>query len=559
MRKTVHRALAALMALILFAGQLQPAASAQTLAFSDSSQEPPAAYAQEQEETSAPEQSCDAEPEESSGDESSDAAPDGSQSDGADGGEDAPGSEQPSKSETTAVRREPEKRQDAEADSSHTDETGEHQDRPASDSDAQTEQQTVVARFGEKEAEEECTITLSGELPEGAEVQASDAAGEAVEAGLKHIVCAYDITIDDGWQPEQPVEVSIANEDICGKVRVYHIGEDGRPERVKLKRSDDGKVVFQAEGFSIYVVTDDLFRRTYEFMDYKFGAWMPYKFHMTLPEDQDDPHHGVFAANRQILRNGDSLVVPSLPNKDNMRFLGWYTSPDADVNTLTPERGGVKNDISSDSIVTLYARYESYVSLTFYTRSEGTTPNQVFSTRTVILAENAEANVLDLSELLSPEPPTQGLGFVGWREAGSQELVDLHHYTVRGDRSFYPVFSQQYQISFTPADENEEYFAPIWVEPQGVSGQLTDSIPTLLGYSFAGWQTAGDVTLTDESCRLLDGELSFPGGSLSGGGLRLSQDLALHALWTPEEVPYRVVFWQEKASDTKKLVKTGDS
>ena len=199
----------------------------------------------------------------------------------------------------------------------------------------------------EKGAQEEPVITLSGQMPVGAQVLAREAQAQAEEAGLFDVLCAYDITINDGWQPKKALEVSIALKGLPENVLVYHIGEDGKPEEIKVTRSETGEVVFPAEGFSIYAVTEAVYRRTYEFMQYVLGDYMPYEFTMTLPEDPEDPNHGIITANRQILRNGDSLIVPSLPNQHGMRFLGWYTSPTADIDRRGAASRMISNPIRS--------------------------------------------------------------------------------------------------------------------------------------------------------------------------------------------------------------------
>lgn len=414
------------------------------------------------------------------------------------------------------------------------------------------EEQVVTAQVSAVlGGDEEAAITLTGAMPAGAEVVASDAALQAEEAGLRHVLCAYDITINDGWQPQEALEVSIARWNLTEGVRVYHIGGDGVPQEVEVSRSQDGEVAFLAEGFSIYAVTDDLARRTYEFMDYKFGAWIPYEFSLSLPEDPEDPNQGSVTTSRQILRNGDSLVVPSMPDKDGMRFLGWYASPSADVTQTPPERGGVKKDITTDSIVTLYARYGWPAVITYYARPEGASGNQVFNTQIVFLPSQGAQVRADLSEQIHPEAPAEGQDFLGWVKAGGGEMVDEAGFALSGDVSLYPVFAVSYEIAFLQ-EEGEEYHSPVYVGEEGISGRLSDKMPQREGYLFEGW-AVGEVQITDQDGKILEGDVDFDGGTLSGGLLFLDEDIVVRGLWKPMQTQYRVVFWQEKASDEKKL------
>lgn len=561
MRGTVRRVLAALMAFTMLMGQVQLAA-ANLVDGSDSSQEPPVQCASNQEEGDAP-VSCKEHDETSVSHDAEET--------GVDSGAVPESEQQQSEQQQSEQQQSTEQSNESASDEGKAPESGTDEDHSSAPSDVSGEgenvEQTITAEFADENAlAQDCTITLSGELPEGARVLATEAEQQAEQAGLENILCAYDITIDDGWQPEQAVEVSIVNQEIPERVRVYHIGDGQEPEEVELTRSVNGEVVFDAEGFSIYVVTEDVYRRTYEFRDTSLnGTSIDYPFTMTLPEDPDDPNHTQIKTNRQILRNGDTLVVPSMPNKEGFRFLGWYTSPTEDVNQMTPERGGVKNDINANSIVTLYARYGSYLTLTFYARPKGTQDNQVFSTQTVIRPASNESVTLDLSRQLHPEATEAGLGFAGWKLADDNTLVNLNSFTVRESVTLYPVFSRQWKVTFAPADEEEAYVAPVWVSADGFTGNLSDPdhVPTRSGYIFGGWQ-AGDVTITNQYGAILNENLTFAGGTITksdestAGTLRLTGNLTLHALWTVKQVSYRIVFWQERSSDTKKLVKTED-
>ena len=107
-------------------------------------------------------------------------------------------------------------------------------------------------------AEDTTVITLSGILPEEAEVRAYPT---VVEAGLD-VVCAYDITIflPDGsvYEPGAGEAVTVSMEgpvleNAVSDLAVYHISEAGEPAPVEAQ-IDEGVVSFDAEHFSVYAV-----------------------------------------------------------------------------------------------------------------------------------------------------------------------------------------------------------------------------------------------------------------------------------------------------------------
>ena len=105
------------------------------------------------------------------------------------------------------------------------------------------------------EEDQERTITLAGEMPEGA-------VPEAVNVSEEHEgIVAYDISISDGdseYQPdeEHPVYVEINDPAISQEsgIELWHISDDGERERITDITVDDGKISFYAVGFSVYEI-----------------------------------------------------------------------------------------------------------------------------------------------------------------------------------------------------------------------------------------------------------------------------------------------------------------
>ncbi|MCR4804166.1 MAG: hypothetical protein K5981_00735 [Clostridia bacterium] len=113
-------------------------------------------------------------------------------------------------------------------------------------------------------AEKENGIVLKGELPEAVTAQAAEVEVSLdTEAG--GVLYAYDITLSDGdeeYEPDQAVEVTLngeliaqANED--GRdLLVIHIADDGTETIVEDVFAEEDRVVFAADGFSVYAVAE---------------------------------------------------------------------------------------------------------------------------------------------------------------------------------------------------------------------------------------------------------------------------------------------------------------
>lgn len=100
------------------------------------------------------------------------------------------------------------------------------------------------------------TVTASGSLPEGATASITPVSYDDSEM---EVLLAVDITIyeADGaeFEPENDtIAVTIQSDAIDGNNEVYHITENGEAEKVSSDASD-GSVAFEADHFSVYVVT----------------------------------------------------------------------------------------------------------------------------------------------------------------------------------------------------------------------------------------------------------------------------------------------------------------
>ena len=135
----------------------------------------------------------------------------------------------------------------------------------AEDADEKEETEEKEETSISAESEDGVTVTVTGQLPEGAQVVLTPVSEEVLaeimaSVGADTPVFAYDITIVDGegqaWQPDElGVSVSITGLSIPedAETEVTHVPDDGEITQVEAVVTED-TVEFTADGFSIYVV-----------------------------------------------------------------------------------------------------------------------------------------------------------------------------------------------------------------------------------------------------------------------------------------------------------------
>jgi|GEM_PF-492957 len=130
----------------------------------------------------------------------------------------------------------------------------------------ETQKQEFTESTIEYKTEDGAVVTVTGNLPEGAEIRVQAVSEEVLAEIMEQVgagtpVFAYDITIIDGegneWQPDElGVTVSITGiETQTGEneeIEVAHVPEEGEIETVESNTTEEG-VEFEAKGFSVYV------------------------------------------------------------------------------------------------------------------------------------------------------------------------------------------------------------------------------------------------------------------------------------------------------------------
>ena len=105
-------------------------------------------------------------------------------------------------------------------------------------------------------------VSLSGMMPIASEAEIADVTVEYADFGEETVtLAAYDISIVDGveeYQPDEdhPIAMEISDPAIAagGELELWHVKDDGTAEKITEFTVEDGKIRFDATGFSVYVV-----------------------------------------------------------------------------------------------------------------------------------------------------------------------------------------------------------------------------------------------------------------------------------------------------------------
>lgn len=227
--------------------------------------------------------------------------------------------------------------------------------------------------------------------------------------------------------------------------------------------------------------------------------------------DADDADGKELTEWQQTVAEGEELLEPPAPTKENARFVGWYVGE-------TPLSFG-KVAAVSGAEVTVTARFEAY-SYVYFMNEDGT--QVVYYTAAGVAGENvAEA---DLNAATAKVELTMGKekGVVGWSTTQDSNTPDASITFVAGDTYVYPVVKTGFWVTFNT--DGGDYVAPQF---RMEALNLSTVTPTRSGYTFTGWLDADGKPVTT-----------------------VSGTATVTAQWTESSnTQYRVFHWQENAND----------
>ena len=433
---------------------------------------------------------------------------------------------------------------------------------------------------------EEQTITLDGLVPRDAEVAAEDvterfagyvfprfpqrtllkarkAAPQAEKPEEWITLAAFDISITDEngkYQPDEdkPIRVEIIDNRITPEreTELWHIRDDGTEEKIENITVEEGRIVFEAAGFSVYVVvvhedgTVANPRVEFHFISRDdnaltsgnrvYYASAPYPFRNKDGQNQTT----------QILKDGEALELITDPgNLEDKHFYGWYVVEPYIISGTTNEYGigtadsklyyswpanpdaiafekpisiqesnvsigdtvhwslnGVSGEGTVDKdgslhvfLAPVYDKY-NFINFMLYARDAGVTGASNLMTRKLIAKGSSEDIDIRISDIRSSSTDAVHLVFIGWEyNAGTEEnpeWVQIPTVDYTGAEMKDPGRDGVYFTSSTMAEGESIDLYPIFVEARWVDfvSGVSGSGATFVGSRFLeSWGRNGVV------------------------------------------------------------------
>ena len=373
----------------------------------------------------------------------------------------------------------------------------------------------------------------------------------------EEILVAYNIKIYAGptlkalgisWQPgEDAVTVRMKSDALNGNyANVYHINaESDLPEIVsEAVELQDHSVTFAADTFSVYAVSTAP-RKTFYFFNEKDMS-TPYYFKLDNTS---------VTTNRQIIKDGEALVMPQLPEREGLTFIGWFN-----CETDEQQAFGETISVTEDETINLYSRFGNVVYVHFHAAKDNGVWPISFSRAAELQNGSAVVTISDITAI--PISDTQV--FLGWtkdlsaaEDPTNTTYIEDDEITVTQNVDLYPVFAEAHWIRFSSgeAGNGASYKAPQYQLTNNTDSNL--GVVTRTGYTFKGWYAGADDHLNGEGAQVTDENgnvlpnLSFENASSdSTGNLSLTGDITLYARWEANDnTKYTVVYWLQRVSD----------
>ena len=419
---------------------------------------------------------------------------------------------------------------------------------------------------------------------------------------------AFDITIADPetgtvYQPDNDVKVSIKllKEEITEKslLNVVHFPEshidDGEAvgKAVVMDSEIKGEsVMFETDGFSVYVVAKDELLKHFVFLN---GT---------------DHTSDIFS--QQTLEAGEALVTPPDPTKDGAVFSHWALAPESETaydftdKVVRKHKDGVEDDemtIPADATQESLDQDESKVYFYAVYKVVGEHGENLYNReKTIITFYNQSGLVVEKREVLKPNSET-GSTYFNTRDVKYLPIQDKENavYTFdywtddpRGTQAevgdegkveiknntdtyidLYPKLTETHYISFDANKESAgitgsvDFTPPVTVLNNSTGQEVADNIskiPTTSGYTLKGWYISSDDRNDSTTPAVFKLNSAGNGYDCNADEFRkllvagnLPNNPTLYAHWTRKtKEHYKIVVWRQKLTDDGKGVMTGD-
>ncbi len=348
-----------------------------------------------------------------------------------------------------------------------------------------------------------------------------------MEEGTADYIRLFDISIVNRkdhsikYQPAEgtsvDVRIELADSD-GGSLSVVHFASGNATGDVVSAVTEGQSVSFEAEGFSIYAITESEKRLKYNFYD---GTSL--------------------LASEYIREQGGNLQElydPGVEIDYGQIFSGWAYSPDEtdedaiySIEQLNAQAAdkyeGAESTLTEINVYAIYAEawYLRYI-------EEDDQGNETVL-KVVRVSKIADDKTATVDYVLTPE---QVLNSDGWIDSATGDIyhqndtIQLDHhvdlYLNKTDR-FWLLFNLNTGDSNSGVD---------YIPPQLLIGNDAKTVkpvdPVRKGYVFSGWNTKADGT-----------------GEAFVFGTAITANTVIYAIWEPAETEYYVVFWQQKTAD----------
>ena len=215
----------------------------------------------------------------------------------------------------------------------------------------------------------------------------------------------------------------------------------------------------------------------------------------------------------QTVAEGEELLEPTAPQKDNARFVGWY---DESGNRF--EGFGAITGVNNAEIK-LTAKFEEY-SYVYFMNEDGT--KVVYYTAAGKAGETVGEDVLNAATAKVELTMGKEEGVVGWSTTKGSDTAEPIKF-VAGDRYVYPVVKTGFWVTFDT--DGGDYMAPQF---RMEALNLSTVTPTRSGYTFDGWYIDGQKVTS------------------------VSAEATVTAQWkASSNTKYTVIHWLENADDNE--------
>ena len=217
---------------------------------------------------------------------------------------------------------------------------------------------------------------------------------------------------------------------------------------------------------------------------------------------------------RQTVAEGEELLEPTAPTKENARFVGWYDERDnlfEGFGKITSVTGGVT--------VKLTAKFED-VRYVYFMNKDGSSVCYTAEgeAETAVSSSDLEAAENTVNLMLDAESHV-----VGWSTVPNGEATTVTFAKDEIVTKVYPVIERGFWVKFDT--DGGSYVQSVFCEP-GKTLTLSQ-VPTRNGYTFDGWYDADGNPVT-----------------------KVSKTATVTARWKANsKTEYTVIHWQENAND----------